>query len=56
MCPVLPHAFIHRRPPTFLMNFHVLLWHIINFEAALHVLLICYGICNCIRPPVTLEI
>lgn len=54
--PVLLHASIHKNPPTLLMNFNRLLWHIINFKAAVHVLLICYGICNWIWPPVTLKI
>lgn len=54
--PVLLHAWIHKKHPTFLMNFNRLLWHIINSEAAIHVLLICHGICNWIWPPVTLKI
>lgn len=44
--PVLLHAPIHKKPPTLLMNFTSSLWHIINVEAAVHVLSICYGVCN----------
>lgn len=44
--PVLCHASIHKKPPTLFVNFSRLLWHIINFEAAVHVLLIRYGICS----------
>lgn len=53
---VLLHASIHKKPPSLFIHFNRLLWHIINFEAAVHVLLICYGICNWIWPPVTLKI
>lgn len=49
------HWFTESLQP-FLMSFNRLLWHIINFEAVVHVLLICYGICNWIWPPVTLKI
>lgn len=50
--PLLLHAPIHKKPLTLLMS---LLWHIINAEAAVHVLFICCGVCNWIGPSATLK-
>lgn len=42
--PVLLHAPIHKKPPTLLIICPS--WHTVDVEAAVHVLLACYGICN----------